>query len=149
MWRKFAAITASKVRILMRLSIFERKINPLSYHSMEKAQLAALLNEKHAHLVEWLKAQPAENWSIGPESKWTAGQHILHLIQSTKPLLLALSLPACLLRFRFGKANRPSLNYEAMVARYHERLSQSNGIVSPFSRNMPDTLPEEKEKLMA
>jgi len=116
---------------------------------MQKAQLATLLNEKHASLSQWLQAHPSENWSVGPAGKWTTGQHIVHLIQSTKPLVLALSLPALVLRFRFGKANRPSRDYATVVARYHERLAKSAGIVSPFSQNMPNTQPAEKEKLMA
>jgi DinB superfamily len=116
---------------------------------MQKAQLANLLNDKHTNLSQWLQAHPSEKWSLGPAGKWTTGQHIVHLIQSTKPLVLALSLPALILRFRFGKANRPSRDYATVVARYHDRLAKSAGIVSPFSQNMPNPQPAEKEKLMA
>lgn len=116
---------------------------------MEKAQLANLLNEKHDKLVQWLHAQPPEKWAAGPSGKWTSGQHIVHLVQSTRPLVTALSLPGFVLRLRFGKANRPSRDYETVVARYHERLAKSNGVVSPFSQKMPDTPPGEKEKWMA
>ena len=59
------------------------------------------------------------------------------------------SLPGFVLRFRFEKANRPSRSYEAIVTRYHERLAAATGIVSPFSKNMPDTQPDEKEKRIA
>ncbi len=115
---------------------------------MQKAQLADLLNEKHNSLAQWLQAHPSEKWTVGPAGKWTTGQHIVHLIQSTKPLLLALSLPALILRFRFGKANRPSRDYATVVARYHERLAKSTGVVSPFSQKMPIPQPAEKAKLM-
>ncbi len=116
---------------------------------MEKAKIAALLDEKHGLLTSWLAEHSPEKWATGPAGKWTTGQHILHLIQSTKPLLMAFSLPGFVLRLRFGTANRPSREYQAIVDRYHERLAANVGRVSPFSQNMPDTQPDEKEKLMA
>lgn len=116
---------------------------------MEKVKIAALLDEKHGNLISWLGEHAPEKWATGPAGKWTTGQHVLHLIQSTKPLLLAFSLPGFVLRFRFGKANRPSREYQAIVERYHERLAANVGRVSPFSQNMPDTQPDEKEKLIA
>ena len=109
---------------------------------MKKEQIANLLDEKHGHLTQWLLEQEAQKWSLGPVGKWTTGQHVIHLIQSTKPLVLALSLPAFVLRFRFGKANRTSRDYSAIVARYHERLAANTNIVSPFSKKMPGTQPQ-------
>ncbi|MCF8245444.1 MAG: DinB family protein [Saprospiraceae bacterium] len=116
---------------------------------MEKLKIAALLDEKHGNLTHWLQSHAAEKWAQGPAGKWTTGQHIIHLIQSTKPLLLGVSLPGFVLRFRFGKANRPSRDYQTIVDRYHEKLAANVGRVSPFSQNMPDTQPDEKEKLIA
>jgi hypothetical protein len=117
---------------------------------MEKAKIASLLDEKFDNMAQWLKTHPAEKWAIGPAGKWTTGQHIVHLIQSTKPLVRALSLPGFVLRWKFGSANRPSRDYETIVARYHEKLAAVNGqVVSPFSQNMPATPPEGKEALIA
>ena len=117
--------------------------------SMEKHTIAALLDEKHGNLTNWLQGHAAEKWSQGPTGKWTTGQHVIHLIQSTKPLLLGISLPGFVLQLRFGKANRPSRDYQTIVDRYHEKLAANVGRVSPFSQNMPDTRPEEKEKWIA
>lgn len=117
---------------------------------MKKAEIAKLLLTKHANLVQWLESHPAEKWPQGPTGKWTTGQHIVHLIQSTKPLVRALSLPGFVLRWKFGKANRPSRDYAAVVARYQEKLAAIDGkIVSPFSQNMPGTPPETKAALLA
>ena len=59
-------------------------------------------------------------YSPSPE-KWSAGQNLEHLILSTKPLAKTLILPK--LTFRtFGKPNRPSRSYEALVQRYLEKL---------------------------
>ncbi|MBK8561776.1 MAG: DinB family protein [Saprospiraceae bacterium] len=117
---------------------------------MEKTKIPALLDEKFNNMAQWLKTHPADKWALGPTGKWTAGQHIVHLIQSTKPLVRALSLPGFVLRWKFGKANRPSRDYDTIVARYHEKLAAVNGVVvSPFSQNMPATPPEGKEALIA
>ncbi|MCB0433556.1 MAG: DinB family protein, partial [Mangrovimonas sp.] len=70
------------------------------------------------------------------ENKWTTGQIALHLLQSIKPLNHAMSMPKFLLRYRFGKANREIREYDTIVKRYHEKLKEATGRVSPFSRPM-------------
>ncbi len=132
-------------------SACDKDFIPLRYKksNMEKARIASLLDEKHASLTAWLQGHELIEWSQGPSGKWTTGQHVIHLIQSTKPLVMAVSLPGFVLRFRFGKANRPSRDYQTIVNRYHEKLAANIGRVSPFSQNMPNTQPEEKEKLIA
>ncbi|WP_299124710.1 DinB family protein [uncultured Winogradskyella sp.] len=103
---------------------------------MDKEAIADLLEKKHSELIIWLENQPEESWTKGPEGKWTTGQQALHLLQSIKPLNDALSMPKFLLRFKFGKANRPVRNYEAIVNRYQERLEDAKGKTFKGSQNM-------------
>jgi hypothetical protein len=70
--------------------------------------------------------------------KWTAGQHVVHLVQSEATLLKALAMPMFLLKWKFGKSNRPSRTFEEVVHRYNEKLRQAGNVVSPFSKNMPE-----------
>ena len=70
---------------------------------MNKETIAELLDEKHQTLSNWLNKQDAERWETGPEGKWTTGQHVLHLLQSIKPLNTALSLPKFILKFNNKK----------------------------------------------
>jgi len=111
---------------------------------MDKEAIAHLIDEKHANLIEWLEQQPEEFWTQGPEGKWTTGQHALHLLQSIKPLNTALSMPKFLLRYKFGKANRPVRAYDTIVKRYDERLEQAKGKTYKGSQNMK--VPTLKEK---
>ena len=60
---------------------------------MDKLAIADLIEEKYQVLFDWLNQQPAENWEIGPEGKWTTSQHILHLVNSLQLLNNALSYP--------------------------------------------------------
>lgn len=103
---------------------------------MDKDTIVDLLEQKHNELIAWLKQQPDDTWEQGPEGKWTQGQQALHLLQSIKPLNNALSLPKFLLRYKFGKANRPVRTYYEIVKRYHERLEGAKGKTFKGSQNM-------------
>ncbi|MTE25923.1 DinB family protein [Winogradskyella ouciana] len=103
---------------------------------MDKEAIADLIDAKHSELISWLEQQPSEHWTQGPEGKWTQGQQALHLLQSIKPLNDALSLPKYVLRFKFGKANRPVRDYNAIVKRYQERLEDAKGKTFKGSLNM-------------
>ncbi len=103
---------------------------------MDKEAIADLIETKHSELISWLENQPEESWIQGPAGKWTTGQQALHLLQSIKPLNDALSLPKFLLRFKFGKANRPVRDYDAIVQRYQERLEDAKGKTFKGSKNM-------------
>ncbi|WP_412560668.1 DinB family protein [Winogradskyella sp. MIT101101] len=103
---------------------------------MDKEAIADLIDAKHSDLISWLEQQPNDHWTQGPEGKWTQGQQALHLLQSIKPLNDALSLPKLVLRFKFGKANRPVRDYDAIVKRYQERLEDAKGKTFKGSQNM-------------
>ncbi len=112
---------------------------------MTKDEITELLQEKHQTLLDWLESHDDEKWEIGPESKWTTGQQALHLLQSIKPLNDALSMPKFLLKYKFGKANRAVRDFNAIVKRYQERLSEvPEGLTFGPSRNMK--VPKLKDK---
>jgi len=116
---------------------------------MNKKQIRDLINDKHDALFSFLAIHDNDNWNIGPEGKWTAGQHIIHLTQSTKPLNKALSIPKFILQYKFGKANRPCRSFDEIVSRYLEKLAKVNGkVISPFSNEMPQTPPSGKENII-
>ncbi|OZV70144.1 DinB family protein [Winogradskyella aurantia] len=103
---------------------------------MEKDTIADLIDQKYNALIEWIENHPDELWTQGPEGKWTTGQHVLHLLQSITPLNNALSLPKFFVRYKFGKANRPVRDYDAIIKRYKERLAESQGKTFKGSQNM-------------
>ncbi len=103
---------------------------------MDKEAIADLIEVKHSELISWLNRQPEDSWTQGPKGKWTTGQQALHLLQSIKRLNDALSMPKFLLRYKFGKANRPVRDYDAIVQRYQERLEDAKGKTFKGSQNM-------------
>jgi hypothetical protein len=72
-----------------------------------------------------------------PAGKWSVGQHLEHLLRSTRPVYMALGLPAFLLRLLFGKPNRQGRTYDELVAKYRAKLS-AGGVAS--GRFVPPTI---------
>ena len=116
---------------------------------MDKEAIADLIEDKHSTLITWLKNQPEDSWTQGPKGKWTTGQQALHLLQSIKPLNNALSMPKFLLRYKYGKANRPVRDYDAIVKRYQERLEDVKGKTFKGSQNMKVPTLSEKEYILS
>ncbi|RNC87110.1 MAG: DinB family protein [Winogradskyella sp.] len=103
---------------------------------MERDTIADLIDSKHSDYIEWVQNQPDEHWEIAPESKWSTGQHTLHLLQTLKAINKALSMPKFLLRYKFGKSNREVRDYDTVVQRYEERLKAAQGKTYKGSQNM-------------
>jgi len=106
---------------------------------MENKVISEQLKSNESLLSTIFDGASPDFWIKKPEGKWTAGQHVIHLVQSTRPLLNALRMPNFLLKWRFGTSNRPSRSYDDVVKRYKEKLSMSRGVVGPFSLNMPES----------
>ena len=115
---------------------------------MDKDSITKLLEEKHQDLFTWLENEPTGNWKVGPESKWTSGQHALHLLQSIKKVNDALSMPKFLLRSKFGKANREVRAYTAIVKRYQEKLSQNQEKTRIFNAKVKTPKTSEKDYIL-
>lgn len=115
---------------------------------MDKDSIADLIDDKNQALINWISKQDDEKWLEGPSGKWTTGQHALHLLQSFKPLNAALSMPKFVLRYKFGKANRPVRDYQTVVNRYQERLKGVEGKTFGPSKNMGVPTISEKQYLL-
>ncbi len=103
---------------------------------MNKEAIVDLLEEKHQQLFDWLKNQPEGYFNKGPEGKWTAGQHIEHLVDSIKQVNLALSLPFFVLKYKFEESNREVRTYNEVVKRYLEKLVTNQEKVEKFNINI-------------
>ncbi len=74
-------------------------------------------------VVDWFGDCSDEEFVSGPEGRWTAGQHMDHLLRSAKPLNMALRLPKIVLRVRFGKARAASRSLDELATRYEDVLT--------------------------
>lgn len=112
---------------------------------MDSMRITTQLKSNESLLKDLFDSMLPEFWIKKPENKWTAGQHVIHLVQSSRPLLRALRMPTFLLKWRFGTSNRPSRSYDEIIKRYKDKLALSQGVVGPFSVNMPDSSSSEAQ----
>ena len=99
---------------------------------MIKQQIIQALEKQYRAFADEIEVMNEAEFLKAPKGKWNAGQHTDHLSRSILPLVLGLKLPNYLPRFIFGKANRPSKNYEDLVAKYKTRLSLGSKAIFPF-----------------
>lgn len=99
-----------------------------------KKEIIEQLNSQSTGLVTWYTNKPVEVLETGPDGAWTAGQHLLHMIKSTKPLAVGAGYPRILLRLKFGKVKTPSLGYNQLVKKYTDAIAaggQATGVYVP------------------
>ncbi|MDT7832116.1 DinB family protein [Flavobacteriaceae bacterium S356] len=116
---------------------------------MEKKEIIAVLEKKHTDLFDWVANHSSEKWEMGPEGKWTSGQHILHLAESIRLLNKALRTPKFLLKRKFGVANRPVRSYNEVAKRYEERLTANLEKSRDFNKNLNKPSLKQKQRLLA
>lgn len=115
---------------------------------MTKSNIIDLLEEKHQVLFSWLEKSPEENWEKGPEHKWTLGQHVLHLAKSLQLINNALSFPKFILKYKFGKAIRPSRSYEEIARKYEKKLAQNQEKAATFNSKLGTSKMSERSRLI-
>ena len=114
---------------------------------MEKQEIVDILEEKHQDLFDWLSESGTPLWNQGPAERWTTGQHILHLVDSSYLLNKALKYPKFLLKYKFGTSNRPSRSYEEVAKRYEERLEEHKDRAKTFNKDLREPAADEQQKL--
>lgn len=87
------------------------------------SELAHALRELTTQGRAFLEAVPMETFFAPQGEKWSAAEHARHLRKSSAPLVLALRLPAWLLRARFGTARRGSRGYAQLRTDYRALLA--------------------------
>jgi len=88
---------------------------------------------------------PDNKFFFQPAEKWSIAQNVDHLTRAIKTTRLAYSLPKIFVRTLFGKPNRPSRNYEELVAKYKLKLEQGG---KASGRYLPKTRVSKKLNLV-
>ncbi len=115
---------------------------------MDKSTLSTFLTTQHTAFLQTIRALSGADYLLSKNGKWTAGQQLDHIRRSVQPVALVAGLPTWALRMLFGKANRPSRSYEALVEKYQQKLAAG---YSASSRYLPPPTIglAEREKLIA
>jgi hypothetical protein len=90
---------------------------------MTKSEIISLLTEKHKQFVNVFPAMTEREFTAQASNKWSPAQQLDHIIRSVSPVVMAFGLPGFVLKWKFGKANRPSKTYDELVEKYHTKLA--------------------------
>jgi hypothetical protein len=112
---------------------------------MTKIEIFERLETNHNQFISYLDSLNESDFEYAFSDKWSAGQQLKHIVLSVKPLAQGFLLPRFLLKIIFGKANRPSKTFEALVLKYDEKLKLGGRASASF---LPKAVYfSEKEKL--
>jgi len=98
----------------------------------DKSQIISALNDRVEAFNSYIEPLNKEQFEATPNSKWSAGQNLDHLIRAIKPLQLAYGLPKFVLTVLFGRTNRPSRTYAELVTKYKTKLAAGGKASVPF-----------------
>lgn len=112
----------------------------------DKKELISQLTALSKAFTDWYLNKPIEQMNAQPEGAWTAGQHLLHMIKSTKPLAVGMGYPRILLRLKFGKVSHASRSYEEVVRAYQDALHKGGKAPKDFVPR--DVKKEERDVLI-
>ncbi len=89
---------------------------------MQKHELIAALYDNHEAFITYIDNLSAEQFLAGRQGKWTAGQQLLHILMSIKPIAKTLKDKAFILE-KFGAKDTPALTYQQVYERYTKALA--------------------------
>ncbi|MFN0034154.1 MAG: DinB family protein [Saprospiraceae bacterium] len=113
---------------------------------MNRTAIIEQLQIHHSEFRHLLGSLSQTDYLAAPEGKWSAGQQLDHICRSVGPVSMAFGLPGFVLRWWFGKANRPSRAYEAVVEKYKAKLAEGGRASGRFVP--PKAEWHEREKLL-
>lgn len=109
-------------------------------------ELITHLRQNHSDFAAFLTALSADEFCYQKGAKWSAGQQLLHINLTLKPVVFAFRLPTWILGWKFGKANRPSKTYQELVAKYQHKLITAGAVSKAYT---PGPVPfEHREQLI-
>lgn len=112
---------------------------------MNKQKIKDALLENHNSFIAFVNNLTNDEFTLGKNGKWTAGQQLEHILLSVKPFRQVLSLPKFMTNLIWGKANRKSRTYDELVNKYLQKLSAGGRATGRF---IPKMVPvEDKKKL--
>jgi hypothetical protein len=99
---------------------------------MTKQEIQNKLLENHKTFVQLVVSLNDNDFLFSANGKWTAGQQLDHIYRSVAAVKQALILPKFIIRLIVGNANRPSKDYEALVAKYKLKLEAGGRAAGRF-----------------
>ncbi len=115
-------------------------------NTLTKDEIKNKLRENHKRFADTILSLSDKDFLFAPEGKWAAGQQLDHIYRSVAALNQGLALPKFFIKLYVGKANRPSKDYDALVAKYKLKLEAGGRAVGRF---IPKPVEPDQKKNLA
>lgn len=90
------------------------------------------LIESHLKFSNYIAKLTQEDYNYSFNNKWNAGQHLDHITKSVAILKMAFLYPKWFVKYKFGKANRPSRTATEVIEKYLLKLKTAKQTPSRF-----------------
>ena len=91
--------------------------------TMKKSSLIFQFRENYSAFISFINSLSKENYNLNVNGKWSAGEHLAHLVLSVKPIVDALQMDKKLLASKFGSSEKLMRSYDDMKAFYLKQLA--------------------------
>lgn len=114
---------------------------------MNRTKITTILQQNHTLFVDFIASLEKDALQKAIPGKWNAAEQMEHVCLCLRPIVLAFRLPNFVLKLLFGKANRESKTYEALVQAYQNKLQQGGKAPAVYVPKTPATLRATKKEL--
>tara|TARA_R110002050_G_scaffold144363_2_gene269893 strand:- start:14529 stop:15056 length:528 start_codon:yes stop_codon:yes gene_type:complete len=113
---------------------------------MNKTEIKNSLERRYLALVNYINGLSNAEFTFSYESKWTAGQHLKHIVLCVNPLVQVFGMPNTIIEQNFGTTKTESRTYDELLAVYIEKLNKGGKAPSQY---VPEIVSEnEKSELL-
>ena len=107
---------------------------------MNRTEITTILQQNHTLFVDFIASLEEAALQKTIPGKWNAAEQLEHVYLCLRPIVLAFRLPKFMPKLLFGKANRESKSYEALVQAYQNKLQQGGKAPAVYVPKTPATL---------
>lgn len=107
---------------------------------MNRPEITTILQQNHTLFVDFIASLEEAALQKTIPGKWNAAEQLEHVYLCLRPIVLAFRLPKFIPKMLFGKANRDSKSYEALVQAYQNKLQQGGKAPAVYIPKTPATL---------
>jgi hypothetical protein len=107
---------------------------------MNRTEITTILQQNHTLFIDFIASLEEDALQKAIPGKWNAAEQMEHVYLCLRPIVLAFRLPKFMPKLLFGKANRESKTYEALVPGYQNKLQQGGKAPAVYVPKTPATL---------
>lgn len=100
---------------------------------MNRNEIILLLQQNHQSFFDLIENLQQPEFNKKVSDKWTPAQQYVHILKSVAPVNMAFVLPRFILKWKFGKANRPSKTYDQLIEKYKTKLQAGGRATGQFN----------------